>query len=601
MSADYRENPYAGLGYYFATQNPLKLQQGQDTSLTSILQGNAPQQTAPMTGNTGVVKAPSTTPKGFNYRVAASSAKTQYDTSVAAAEEQRDKEIKAINDNYDSQLSVLNTDAKGSAEAARLEEQRNKKIEKAKASCENKKQKAGKTFQSTMNTVKTWGGLKDEDIQKDENLKAAFDEYKKQTEPQQTEEQAGAKGGADATSASSGETSSSGSGTSTTSSTTTTKKTEEEKDGEKKGSGDLNLAEGTAELVGSGIGEGVFSSIAKWSKEKSGMGKQGDPMGRDAHLNRQAEMHDNESAEHRMDQQRWSQIANQDPRREAGKDALAKAAVQNEQKVHNMGNASAGAAALERGEADADPNALRNRGDQARMKATENMEKANDENQTAEQERAGADVYGYTARDMETSNAQAKAITDGGAADGETETKTEEKEKPKDVEEKEEDTPQVSPQSWQAYISYICYGADPTSKNCEQSKTFDPKIRELAKPLIKKYGLEPIKPSDLAAKYQKGSQEYNVLFGNGSTGQFADWTGNGNMRARQQSILQAEMEDMYKDSPMIKDWKSSGSHTDANGKQVNRAEGALLSEEEKKAEEQKKMINDVTSKSEVPQ
>ena len=594
MSADYRENPYAGLGYYFATQNPVQPPELQ-------LQNISPRDiwaTQVATGNTMVKLDPNA---GFNYKVAVSTAKSRYDKEISNAEKDRDAEIERINKGYNSQLSLLNTDAKGTAEAARLEEQRSKEIEKAKASCEDKKKKAGKTFQSTMNTVKTWGGLKDEDIQKDENLKAAFDEYKKQTEPQQTEEQGGAEGGTDATSASSGETSSSGSGTSTSSSTTTTKKTEEKKDGEKKGNGDLNLAEGTAELVGSGIGEGVFSSIAKWSKEKSGMGKQGDPMGRDAHLNRQAEMHDNEAAEHRMDQQRWSQIANQDPRREAGKDALAKAAVQNEQKVHNMGNASAGAAALERGEAEADPNALRNRGDQARMKATENMEKANDENQVAEEERSASDVYGYTARDMETSNAQAKAITDGGAADGETETETEEKEKPKKVEEKGEDTPQVSPQSWQAYISYICYGADPTSKNCEQSKTFDPKIRELAKPLIDKYGLEPIKPSDLATKYEKGSPEYNVLFGNGSTGQFADWTGNGNMRARQQSILQAEMEDMYNDSPMIKDWKASGSHTDANGNQVNRAEGALLSEEEKKAEEQKKMINDVTSKSEVPQ
>ena len=131
-----------------------------------------------------------------------------------------------------------------------------------------------------------------------------------------------------------------------------------------------------------------------------------DPMNRSGHLRRQAEMHDIEAGDHQRAMQASNQIANRDYRSEAEKNAASQAAAENAQKVHNLGNAGAGAAALERDVKAADYNTMMQRSDEQRKQGVENMEKMHDMRQVAEQERSGADVYDYTARDMSDYNAQ---------------------------------------------------------------------------------------------------------------------------------------------------------------------------------------------------
>ena len=139
-----------------------------------------------------------------------------------------------------------------------------------------------------------------------------------------------------------------------------------------------------------------------------------DPMGRSAHLQRQAELHDIEAADHQRAMQRNTQIANQNYRTEAEKNAASAAAAENAQLVRNLGNAGAGAAALERGVTSADYNTMMQRQDAQRREGVENMEKMYDDRQISEQERSGADVYDYTARDMADYNARSNFLSLGG-------------------------------------------------------------------------------------------------------------------------------------------------------------------------------------------
>lgn len=139
-----------------------------------------------------------------------------------------------------------------------------------------------------------------------------------------------------------------------------------------------------------------------------------DPMNRSGHLRRQAEMHDIEAGDHQRSMQQNLQVANRDYRSEAEKNAASQAAAENAQKVHNLGNAGAGAAALERDVKAADYNTTMQRSDEQRKQGVENMEKMHDMRQTAEQERSGADVYDYTARDMNDYNARSDWLSMGG-------------------------------------------------------------------------------------------------------------------------------------------------------------------------------------------
>ena len=170
-----------------------------------------------------------------------------------------------------------------------------------------------------------------------------------------------------------------------------------------------------------------------------------DPSRFATHADRQAEMHDIQAGEEGKSEQRWAQTANRDPRVEADKDAVAQAASKNEQKIHNMGNASAGAAALEREEGTPDIEAAKQRSDAAQEKAQAAQREKWGARQTAEGERAGADAARYNAWDLSNYNWKSEKLSKGENPEEEPkkeEVVEEKPEEPKPEEKPEEPEPQ---------------------------------------------------------------------------------------------------------------------------------------------------------------
>lgn len=162
-----------------------------------------------------------------------------------------------------------------------------------------------------------------------------------------------------------------------------------------------------------------------------------DPSRFATHADRQAEMHDIQAGEEGKSEQRWAQTANRDPRVEADKDAVAQAASKNEQKIHNMGNASAGAAALEREEGTPDIEAAKQRSDAAQEKAQAAQREKWGARQTAEGERAGADAARYNAWDLSNYNWKSDKLSRGENPEGEPEQEEVVEEKPEEPEQEE--------------------------------------------------------------------------------------------------------------------------------------------------------------------
>ena len=138
-----------------------------------------------------------------------------------------------------------------------------------------------------------------------------------------------------------------------------------------------------------------------------------DPMGRSAGLERQAEMHEQESTDYQKLAQQQAQIANRDYRAEAEKNAAANAAIQNAQAVANMGNASAGAAALNRNVQAADYNTMMQRQDTMRKEAMDARQRAYDAQQVAQQERTDAKGYDYVTKNAAATNAMMQSLSQG--------------------------------------------------------------------------------------------------------------------------------------------------------------------------------------------
>jgi len=300
-------------------------------------------------------------------------------------------------------------------------------------------------------------------------------------------------------------------------------------------------------------------------------GKTTDPMGRSTGLRAQADLHNVEAGEHRAAAQRENQIANRDPRREAGLDGAAEYHDKNAQKVNNRGNVSAGAAALEREEGYGNPDTHRNRADQARQKGVENTEKAYDEDQVAIQERTSGDVYDYVARDMQSSNDETNALSQGSGdnttkTETKTETKTPEPEKtdpPKPTVYPEEKTATLIPQ-WA--LNYITYSKDPMSKQNPDGKGKDPFIGMNQYNKGKEYATtqyhgdntwndkvaseaQPISPEDIEAYNKKHGTSYNPQ----------NYPGEGEM----QNIVAELRPNWYKW------WKGVSGRFDDNGHQKN--------------------------------
>jgi len=345
---------------------------------------------------------------------------------------------------------------------------------------------------------------------------------------------------------------------------------EEKSEEEKKKADEAAKAKGsttTTEKKVQPAGASLFSGLSA-AAGKMIYGKSGDPMGRDARLERQSEMHDREAAKHDVAAQKENQIANRDERRETSKDALADGATKSKDAVNKLGNVGAGAAALARVTGEGDLNANRNRKDQARQKGVENMEKAEDERQLAEQERSGADVYRYQGRDMQISNQESDELSEGkGDVVQEDKTKKEEDktkiDPPPPTEKPEEEKPPVEG-NWQEAINLLSYGEDASSKHYHAGEKEAEGQR-----LLDKYKAKPLtmqQVSDFVNK--KNPKAASLLWKDGqwdsSKKEFLPYS------AAQAGVLQDAIGYYYPE--LYEDWKASGQNNgrfDKNGNQIN--------------------------------
>ena len=340
-------------------------------------------------------------------------------------------------------------------------------------------------------------------------------------------------------------------GTSTTPSSTTTKQTEQK----------------TTTRTGA-VNPAVSGLRAFWDRK---FGKTTDPMGRSTGLRAQADLHNVEAGEHRAAAQRENQIANRDPRREAGLDGAAEYHDKNAQKVNNRGNVSAGAAALEREEGYGNPDTHRNRADQARQKGVENTEKAYDEDQVAIQERTSGNVYDYVARDMQSSNDETNALSQG-SGDNTTKTETKTETKTPEPEKTDPPTPVKTPEKKEATLipqwalNYITYSQDPMSKQNPNGGGKEPFVGMDQYDKGKEYATtqyhgdntwndkvaseaKPITPEDIEAYNKKHGTSYNPQ----------NYPGEGEM----QNIVAELRPNWYKW------WKGVSGRFDKNGHQKN--------------------------------
>lgn len=138
-----------------------------------------------------------------------------------------------------------------------------------------------------------------------------------------------------------------------------------------------------------------------------------DPMGRSAGLEAQADLHMREAADYQKLAQEMEQIANRDYRQEAENNAAANATIKNAQTVANMGNASAGAAAINKGEEAADYNTMINYHNTMRKEAMDAKQSAYDSKQIAAQERTDAKGYDYTAHNQQAAQNMARRLSSG--------------------------------------------------------------------------------------------------------------------------------------------------------------------------------------------
>lgn len=161
-----------------------------------------------------------------------------------------------------------------------------------------------------------------------------------------------------------------------------------------------------------GIADNIGSTLNTYLAHKSGAMAPGTE-----NLKRQAEMHDKQAGDEQKNAQQNFQIANRNYRVEAEKNAASQAATENAQKVNNMGNASAGAAALNRGVVAADYNTHMQRSDQQRAEGVKNQREMWGARQTAEEERGAINENNYAFRDTLANNTEAEHLSKGGIPD----------------------------------------------------------------------------------------------------------------------------------------------------------------------------------------
>ena len=160
----------------------------------------------------------------------------------------------------------------------------------------------------------------------------------------------------------------------------------------------------------SSMANGIIPYLSEFAASTQ---KARDPMGRSAGLEAQADLHMREAADYQKLAQEMEQIANRDYKQEAENDAAANATIKNAQAIANMGNASAGAAALNKDVEAADYNTKINRQDTMRKEAMDAKQSAYDSKQIAAQERTDAKGYDYTAHNQQAAQNMARRLSSG--------------------------------------------------------------------------------------------------------------------------------------------------------------------------------------------
>ena len=220
------------------------------------------------------------------------------------------------------------------------------------------------------------------------------------------------------------------------------------------------------------------------------------------HLRRQSEMHDKQAGDEQKNAQQNFQVANRNYRVEAEKNAASQAAAENAQKVNNMGNASAGAAALERIVEKADYNTHMQRKDQQRSEGVKNQREMWGARQTAEEERADADKGDHDYLQAQLYNNAASSLSMGGVADENKDNSKQSKvNKEPSTLVSQDEKPEINGGNLHVLMNYI----QGSTKDADKYNT--PEIQAL----IKKYGVKPL-PKELQTFNHEADKKIAELY-----------------------------------------------------------------------------------------
>ena len=220
------------------------------------------------------------------------------------------------------------------------------------------------------------------------------------------------------------------------------------------------------------------------------------------HLRRQSEMHDKQAGDEQKNAQQNFQVANRNYRVEAEKNAASQAAAENAQKVSNMGNASAGAAALERIVEKADYNTHMQRKDQQRSEGVKNQREMWGARQTAEEERANADKGDHDYLQAQLYNNAASSLSMGGVADENKDNSKQPKvNKEPSTLVSQDEKPEINGGNLHVLMNYI----QGSTKDADKYNT--PEIQAL----IKKYGVKPL-PKELQTFNHEADKKIAELY-----------------------------------------------------------------------------------------
>ena len=220
------------------------------------------------------------------------------------------------------------------------------------------------------------------------------------------------------------------------------------------------------------------------------------------HLRRQSEMHDKQAGDEQKNAQQNFQVANRNYRVEAEKNAASQAAAENAQKVNNMGNTSAGAAALERIVEKADYNTHMQRKDQQRSEGVKNQREMWGARQTAEEERANADKGDHDYLQAQLYNNAASSLSMGGVADENKDNSKQPKvNKEPSTLVSQDEKPEINGGNLHVLMNYI----QGSTKDADKYNT--PEIQAL----IKKYDVKPL-PKELQTFNHEADKKIAELY-----------------------------------------------------------------------------------------